>query len=218
MSTFFERSLMVMRSLSLRTHAFTLCVITGTLFLCLGFFKEPNIDFSRTTTNVQKELDVASASDLTITVEVCSLSQCSDRDSNVISVNELTKPDTESQTGENSLTLDEYITLSKVVEAEAATEDVDGKTLIANVVFNRVDSSKFPEDILSVIYDPGQFDPVSNGYIDYCEPSHDAKVAVMNAAEGKDNSKGALYFQKSKSTEWGDKTFLFRYGNHTFYK
>lgn len=218
MSTFFDRALMVLRSLSIKTHAFTLCVIAGTLFLCLGFFKEPNIDLFRTTTNVQKEMDVASASDLTITVEVCSLSLCSDDKANVIEVNEISIEDASEENEKTTITLDEYLTLSKVVEAEAATEDDKGMTLIANVIFNRVDSEEFPNDITSVIYDPGQFDPVSNGFIEYCEPTHEAKEAVIAAAEGKDYSLGALYFQKSKATEWGEKQYLFRYGNHSFYK
>ena len=218
MSTFFDRALMVLRSLSIKTHAFTLCVVTGTLFLCLGFFKEPNIDLSRTTTNVQKEMDVASASDLTITVEVCSLSMCAEDKANTISINEITKEDVPEETENSSITLDEYLALSKVVEAEAATEDFKGKTLIANVIFNRVSDVEFPNDITSVIYDPGQFEPVRNGYIDYCEPSHEAKEAVIAAAEGNDYSLGALYFQKSAATEWGEKQYLFRHGSHSFYK
>lgn len=223
MSTFFDRALMVMRSLSIRTHSFTVCVIAGTLLLCMGFFKEPNIDISHTTTNVQREMETASASNLTISIEVESISLCSDVESEVLSVNEISIDDIEDVDGEEAIntceniTLDEYLELARLVEAEASSEDVQGKTYVANVVINRVFSDIFPNDISSVINDPGQFDPVDRKYINYAVPTHESKLAVMNALSGDNGALGALYFQKSEATEWGDKNYLFRYGSHSFY-
>ena len=209
---------MVMRSLSLRTHTFTLCVLTGTLLLCMGFFKEPNIDVSHTTTSVQKEMETASASNLTISIEVASLSLNSSDQEEVIELNELSLSDDVTAESQLDVSMDEYLEYARLIEAEASSEDIVGKTFVADVVINRVFSDIFPNTISEVINDPGQFDPVDNKYINYAVPSHDAKVAAMKALNGEGGSKGALYFQKSKATEWGDKTFLFRYGNHSFYK
>lgn len=220
MSTMFSRALMVLRSLSLRTYSFTLCVIAGTLFLCMGFFMEPNIDISLTTTKVKKEIDTATASNLTISIEVESLSACSNDTENIIEIDEVTLDAEESESidEETSLSLEDYLEFTRLVEAEAKSEDLNGKILVAEVVMNRVVSDIFPDTISEVINDPGQFDPVNNKYINYTIPSHEAKVAVMNALAGGEDSQGALYFQKSEAKVWGDKEYLFRYGGHSFYK
>lgn len=217
MSTIFSRALMVMRSLSLRTHTFTLCVITGTLLLCLGFFNEPNIDVLHTTTSVQKEMETASASNLTISIEVESLSMCSESEKNVIELNEISIDDV-LPNSDTIISLDEYMEFARLIEAEACSEDLMGKTLVAEVVNNRVSCDIFPNTISDVINDPGQFDPVNNKYIDYAIPSHDAKQAVIDSLKTVDGAEGALYFQKSAATEWGDKEYLFRYGSHSFYR
>ena len=221
MSTMISRALMVLRSLSLRTHAFTLCVITGTLLLCVGFFVEPNIDLSHTTTNVTKEMETASASNLTINIQVETLSINANGDEGeYIELNQLSVDDKVDETGfcDLAISRDEYYEFASLVEAESKSEDLFGKTLVASVVVNRVRSEIFPNDVSSVINDPGQFDPVTSHYINYVEPTHDSKQAVVDALNGRDNSCGALYFQKSKATEWGDKQYLFRYGSHSFYK
>lgn len=217
MSTMLGRALMVMRSLSLRTHTFTLCVITGTLLLCLGFFNEPNIDIVHTTTSVQKEMETASASNLTISIDVVSLSVCAESEENVLALNEISVDDV-IPSSDVAISLDDYMEFARLVEAEACSEDLRGKTLVADVVNNRVFSDIFPNTISEVINDPGQFDPVVNQYINYAIPSHDAKQAVMDSLKSKNGAYGALYFQKSAATEWGDKQYLFRYGSHSFYK
>ena len=217
MSSMLSRALMVMRSLSLRTHTFTLCVVAGTLLLCLGLFREPNTDVSYSTTSVKKEMDTASASNLTIDIEVASLALNSDTEEQKIQINELSL-DEDKEDDSLNVSMEDYLEFSRLVEAEASSEDLYGKTLVADVVVNRIYSDIFPDTLSEVIHDEGQFDPVDNGYIDYVEPSHDAKCAAMRALKREGNSDGALYFQKSAVEKWGDKVFLMRYGNHSFYK
>ena len=108
--------------------------------------------------------------------------------------------------------------LERLVQCEAATEDLDGRTLVANVVLNRVDTGIWGNDILSVIESPGQFDPVTNGAVKTAEVDPITRKAVIGAMAGDDNSQGAVYFQKCNAKIWGDKQYLFRYGSHSFYK
>ena len=220
MSSMLSRTLMVMRSLSMRTHAFTLCVLTGTLLLCLGLFKEPNIDVSHTTTSVQKEMETASASNLTINIEVASLSMNSDGTNEVYELNEISLEEKDEDVEDSRLELsqDEYLEFARLVQAEASSEDIVGMTHVADVVVNRVFSDIFPNTIPEVISDSGQFEPVTNQYINYAVPTHEAKLAAMTALNNLGGSKGALYFQKSSAEEWGEKVFLFRYGGHSFYR
>ena len=99
----------------------------------------------------------------------------------------------------------DYDNLLHIVEAEAGTEDIKGRVLIANVIMNRLSHEEFPDTITGVILDQRngipQFSPVYDG-----------------------NSEGALFFvQRSaadkKNVSWFDKDLkkLFKYGVHEFY-
>lgn len=53
--------------------------------------------------------------------------------------------------------------LAKIAMAEAESEDTEGKALVMLVVLNRVWSDEFPDTIAGVIFQDGQFSPISNG-------------------------------------------------------
>lgn len=57
--------------------------------------------------------------------------------------------------------------LQRIVEAEAGGEDLEGRTLVANVILNRVLGKQFPSTIKEVVFAHSgsryQFSPVSNG-------------------------------------------------------
>lgn len=67
---------------------------------------------------------------------------------------------------------DNYL-LAKIAMAEAESEDTEGKALVILVVLNRVWSDGFPNSIEEVIYQSGQFSPISNGRFDRVEPDAD---------------------------------------------
>lgn len=122
----------------------------------------------------------------------------------------------------------DYENLLKIVEAEAGTEDIKGRVLIANVIMNRVNHPEFPDNITEVIweYDNGvpQFSPVADGRINEVTISDETKEAVRMALEGVDYSEGALFFIQKSAAEkhniaWFEKdlTRLFKHGVHEFY-
>lgn len=47
--------------------------------------------------------------------------------------------------------------MAAIVFAEAGSEDLEGKRYVVDVVLNRVDDPRFPEDITGVIFQPYQF-------------------------------------------------------------
>lgn len=53
--------------------------------------------------------------------------------------------------------------LAALIECEAGGESYTGKVAVGAVVLNRVSSGSFPNDIAGVIYQSGQFSPVSSG-------------------------------------------------------
>jgi N-acetylmuramoyl-L-alanine amidase len=115
--------------------------------------------------------------------------------------------------------------LERIVEAEAGDQGHKGKRLVANVIINRVKSSKFPSTIKGVVFAPRQFSPVTDGAYARAVVTKDTKKAVDEALHGKDDSQGALYFMDrryadSSNIRWFDRslTRLFQYNGHEFYK
>ena len=114
---------------------------------------------------------------------------------------------------------DAYL-LAKIAMAEAEGEDVEGKALVILVVLNRVWSGKFPDSIPEVIFQDGQFSPVSNGRFDRVEPDSECYEALELIQLNKwDESQGALYFESDGKSNWhrNNLHFLFQHGNHYFY-
>ena len=122
----------------------------------------------------------------------------------------------------------DYQVLLKIVEAEAGSEDLNGRILVANVVLNRVKSELFPDCVTDVVYQHSngvyQFSPVKNGTIDTVSISEETKQAVELALDGMDLSKGALYFAarnaaNEKNMRWFDTHLvrLFAHGGHEFF-
>lgn len=57
----------------------------------------------------------------------------------------------------------DLLILATVIDWEAGFECYEGKLAVANVVLNRVKSSRYPNSISSVVYAKGQFSGVSDG-------------------------------------------------------
>lgn len=114
----------------------------------------------------------------------------------------------------------EQATLAKLVEAEARDESYTGKVAVAEVVLNRVKHNTFPDTINEVIYQQGQFSPVSNGAIN-TTASQDSKKAVAEAMNGSNLTDGALFFWNPSiaSNRWLEsKITTTVIGNHEFKK
>lgn len=95
---------------------------------------------------------------------------------------------------------DDYQVLLRIVQAEAGVCDEKGKILVANVVLNRVKSQEFPDSVRSVVYEPSQFSPVSDGSINSVKVTEETKECVNRALEGEDYSDGALYFMNRRGS------------------
>lgn len=131
---------------------------------------------------------------------------------------------------ENAIFLDEesYEILCRIVEAEAGSEDEKGRMLVANVVMNRVESSRFPNTVKDVVFQKKggvcQFSPIANGGYYRVNVSEQTKSAVEKVLRGEDESQGALYFvnryaANAEYMHWFDSrcTLLFSHGRHEFF-
>lgn len=108
--------------------------------------------------------------------------------------------------------------LAKVVYGEARGEKYTGKVAVAAVVLNRVESSKFPNSLAKVVYQPGAFSIVDDGQINL-SPDQEALRAARDAINGWDPSGGALfYYNPSKTTnKWiRSRPVIVTIGDHIF--
>ena len=129
------------------------------------------------------------------------------------------------------LSEEEMLTLMRLVEAEAPSEDIYGKILVANVVLNRVNNEKMADTVTGVIYEKiggsTQFSPTAiNWYWNSIVVTDSTREAVARCLSGEDYSEGALYFyawernpNKHKTAEWmQDLECVFTHGGHRFFR
>ena len=106
----------------------------------------------------------------------------------------------------------EFVYLTKCVQAEAGNQDFEGKRLVAAVILNRVEDSRFPNTITEVINAPKQFAVVRNKTINKVIVDQETIDACMIEVIERSN-KDIVYFNNSSKV--GGK-FCFKHGKHWF--
>jgi N-acetylmuramoyl-L-alanine amidase len=108
--------------------------------------------------------------------------------------------------------------LAKLVHAEARGEPYTGQVAVAAVVLNRVKSSKFPNTIAGVVYEPWAFTCVNDGQINL-SPNDTAMKAAKDAVNGWDPTYGCLFYYnpKTATSQWiRQKKVHLSIGSHVF--
>ena len=118
----------------------------------------------------------------------------------------------------NSVSNSDLNLLAKCVYAEARGESYVGQVAVAAVILNRVKSSKFPNSISGVIYQPYAFTCVNDGQINL-SPNQTAYNAAQDALNGWDPTYGAIYYYnpKTATSSWiKTRTTTVTIGKHVF--
>ena len=106
--------------------------------------------------------------------------------------------------------------LANIIYCEAGGESEAGKLAVGAVVINRVLSSKYPDSVVGVIYQPYQFSPVRSGRLELALSVDKATPACYKAADeamaGKTNVGQCLYFRTPIDGLTG-----IQIGGHIFY-
>ena len=125
---------------------------------------------------------------------------------------------TSSSSGGSSTNNSDLNLLAHLVYAEARGEPYAGQVGVAAVVLNRVKSSKFPNSVAGVIYQPGAFDAVSDGQINY-SPNTTAVNAARDALNGWDPTYGCIYYfnPSTATSKWiWSRPYVITIGKHRF--
>lgn len=104
--------------------------------------------------------------------------------------------------------------MAALIQCEAGGESYEGKLAVGSVVMNRVDSSYFPDTVVGVIYQSGQFSPVASGRFAVVLSSGADASCVQAATEVLAGTRtlNCLYFRRNNGLING--TVI---GNHVFY-
>ena len=108
--------------------------------------------------------------------------------------------------------------LAKLIYGEARGEPYQGQVAVGAVVLNRVKSSKFPNTISGVIYQPYAFTAVDDGQINLT-PNETAKSAARDALNGWDPTNGCLYYYnpRTATSSWiWSRPIVTTIGQHNF--
>lgn len=128
---------------------------------------------------------------------------------------EIKKQEEEGANGANAQTQEgDLPLLAALIECEAGGEPYAGKLAVGSVVLNRAASSYFPNTVVGVIYQSGQFSPVASGrFATVLSRGADASCtqAAQEVLNGNITTK-ALYFRRNNGIIQG--TVI---GNHVFY-
>lgn len=73
--------------------------------------------------------------------------------------------------------------LANLIYCEAGGEPYEGQVAVGSVVINRVLSSKYPDTVVGVIYQSGQFSPVASGRLDLALSTNMATDKCYKAAD-----------------------------------
>ncbi len=110
---------------------------------------------------------------------------------------------------------DRYL-LANLIYCEAGGESYEGQLAVGSVVINRVLSSKYPDSVVGVIYQGGQFSPVASGRLDLALAANRATARCYQAADeamsGVTNVGSCVYFRTPVEGLEG-----IRIGGHIFY-
>lgn len=118
---------------------------------------------------------------------------------------------------------DDLYLVAQLVHQEAKYTSKEGLIAVANVVYNRLRSSKFPSTLEGVVFEEGQFSPAENrSKLKAVHPSSGAIDAVIEIfARGKTIlPRNVLYFRASRmGKEWSSsRSFYGQFGGNYFYK
>lgn len=123
--------------------------------------------------------------------------------------------DSENNTsGTSSNSAGDLAMLAAIIQCEAGGESTEGKLAVGSVVINRVRSSSYPNTIVGVIYQSGQFTPVASGRFALVLAQGASSSCVSAAQSVLDGYSSGGWLQFRTANSMIDGTVI---GNHVFF-
>lgn len=194
-----------MTRLSVYTKAVLILGVTTSIFISQGGISKGSVRVQETSLIISTNEDVSS--------------EQTDESDAFVSEEQTTEEESESATAESTepvrerFTEDEINFIARVVMAEAEGESELGKRLVADVIFNRVDSPRFPNTVNGVLYQKHQFQCLRDGRINQC-PVKSEFVEIVRQEMNKRTNADVFFFRTKRYHSFGTK--LFKEDHHYF--
>lgn len=139
-------------------------------------------------------------------------------DAQIIMDNLVRESEVEHRQGDLGITYEEGQMLMKMAMAEAESDGVEGKAMVMAVILNRVNDDRFPDSIERVIFQEGQFTPITDGRYKKAVPDVECNLALAEIEMGEYSTIDSLYFENAGSC-WQSKNckYVGTVGHHRFY-
>ena len=121
---------------------------------------------------------------------------------------------------------DQIKLLACIIYCEAGYDNYNGKLAVANVILNRVKSSRYPNTVKAVVYQKNQFSPVTSGrlqtqlknYSSYCSRVQKECIqAAKDALAGNNNVGNRTSFRSARLVSVEDRPDAIQIGAHVFW-
>lgn len=109
--------------------------------------------------------------------------------------------------------------LMTIADAEAGNQGIIGRILVMAVVLNRVAGEEWPDNIIDVINQDGQVQPISDGRYYEVKISREAHLALAYIEKGYPIDTEIIGFEATSNDKVLEKYFKYAYtvGGHDFY-
>lgn len=111
----------------------------------------------------------------------------------------------------------QWLWLARIVEVEARGSSPEARLAVASVVMNRVNSSRFPNSVHDVIFQPGQFPPAYKAGFTELEPTQLSWQMARAAMYGVNNAPDCLFFNSRPFSGMSSRFYRIIGGNY-FYR
>lgn len=118
------------------------------------------------------------------------------------------------------LTQEEAYLLMQIASTEALNQGVDGMLMIMQTIINRVNNPSFPNTLIGVVSQPGQFTSYTSGLYKKAKITPDVRMALVKLEQKTDWDKNLIAFERTDNgsvlLRWFD--YYKQYKDHVFYK
>ncbi len=114
---------------------------------------------------------------------------------------------------------DDLYWLSRIISAESKNQPLAGKIGVGTVIMNRVESTRYPDNIKDVIFQTNQFTPAATGSV-YNTPTEDSIIAAKLVLDGARETGDSIFFNVVGLDSWAanTKTYVTTIADHSFYR
>lgn len=103
-------------------------------------------------------------------------------------------------------TMDDIYMIARICVSEAEGEPELGKRLVIDTILNRVDHEKFPNSVMGVVFQKGQYTCTTNGRLDRCDIREDFVELVIDEMNNRTNS-DVIFFRTTRYSDYGSPLF-----------